>query len=134
MTLSADVYLVSNGHCSRSQLQQFLFDIKCSVGTLLRRRNSSSMLALRLCRANLLLEETAPWSALKKGTEDEKAAAGVNLVAALEGARIVSVLLAPVVPSLSSRIYDQLGLNSSTEVCLCCAFAHFVVRNRVGVL
>eukprot|EP00892_Ulva_mutabilis_P003905 jgi/Ulvmu1/1887/UM012_0044.1 len=61
-------------------------------------------------RANRLLEDEAPWTALKKGSDAEKAAAGITLVAALEAARIVAVLLAPVVPQLSQRLLAQLGL------------------------
>ena len=78
--------------------------------------------ALR-CRANRLLEETAPWTALKKGSDEEKAAAGVTLVAALEGTRIVAVLLAPVVPALSQRILAQLGLSVSLQVPPCTGHA-----------
>lgn len=68
------------------------------------------------CRANLLLEETQPWTALKKGSEEEKAAAGATLVTALEGARIAAVLLAPVTPGVSRRVYEQLGLAGELEV------------------
>ncbi|WIA38275.1 hypothetical protein OEZ86_001615 [Tetradesmus obliquus] len=59
---------------------------------------------------NLYLEQTAPWSALKKGSDEEKAAAGRVLVAVLETARILAVALSPITPGLSSRIYQQLGL------------------------
>jgi methionyl-tRNA synthetase len=69
-----------------------------------------------VCRANQLLEETAPWTALKKGSEADKAAAHVTLVAALEGTRVAAVLLSPVVPELSQRIHDQLGLDVNVQV------------------
>uniref|UniRef100_A0A1D2A4I3 methionine--tRNA ligase n=1 Tax=Auxenochlorella protothecoides TaxID=3075 RepID=A0A1D2A4I3_AUXPR len=59
--------------------------------------------------ANLLLSELQPWTALKKGTEEEKAAAITVLVAVLEAVRIVAVLLSPVTPSLSHAILRQLG-------------------------
>jgi methionyl-tRNA synthetase len=59
---------------------------------------------------NLYLEQTAPWTALKKGSDEEKAAAGRVLVAVLETARILAVALSPITPGLSSRIYQQLGL------------------------
>ena len=64
----------------------------------------------------MLLEETEPWGALKKGSEEEKAAAGATLVAALEGARIAAALLAPVTPTISRRVYKQLGLEGDLEV------------------
>lgn len=60
-------------------------------------------------RGNQLLEETAPWSAFKKGSEEDKAAAAAVLVAVLEAVRVVAVLLSPVTPGLSARIYQQLG-------------------------
>lgn len=63
-----------------------------------------------------MLEEEAPWTALKKGSDEEKAAAGVTLVAALEGARVAAVLLAPVVPALSQRLLTQLGLDTPLAV------------------
>jgi methionyl-tRNA synthetase len=59
---------------------------------------------------NLYLEQTAPWTALKKGSDEEKVAAGRVLVAVLETARILAVALSPITPGLSSRIYQQLGL------------------------
>ena len=86
------------------------------------------------CRANRLLEETAPWTALKKGSPEEQAAAGVTLVAALEGARIVAVLLAPVTPSLSQRVLTQLGLDTPLSVrrCTHCARRRCADSTRVG--
>ena len=63
-----------------------------------------------------MLEETAPWTALKKGTQEQKAAAHVTLVAALEGTRIAAVILSPVVPELSQRIHTQLGLDVDVQV------------------
>lgn len=74
-----------------------------------------------LCRANQLLEETQPWTTLKKGSQAEKAAAQVTLVAALEGTRIAAVLLSPVVPELSQRIHTQLGLESDVQVRIFCS-------------
>jgi len=62
---------------------------------------------------NLYLEQTAPWTALKKGTDDEKQQARKVLVAVLEAARILAVALSPVTPGLSGRAYQQLGLGES---------------------
>ena len=55
------------------------------------------------------MEEIAPWTAFKKGTVEEKEAASEALVAVIEAVRIVAVLLLPVTPGLSRRIYEQLG-------------------------
>lgn len=68
----------------------------------------------------MLLEQEAPWTALKKGGEAEKAHAGAVLMAALESARIAAVLMAPVVPALASRLLHQLAVTSDIEVPLLC--------------
>lgn len=60
--------------------------------------------------ANLYVDQAAPWTALKKGTDQEKAAAGQVMVAVLEAARILAVALSPVTPGLAARMYQQLGL------------------------
>lgn len=64
-------------------------------------------------RGNQYLEETAPWTAFKKGDDTAKAEAAASLVAVLEAVRIVAVMLSPVTPALSRRIYDQLGLGAA---------------------
>jgi methionyl-tRNA synthetase len=61
-------------------------------------------------RGNQLLEEVAPWTAFKKGDAAAQAEAAAALSAVLEAVRVVAVLLLPVVPALSERIYGQLGL------------------------
>jgi methionyl-tRNA synthetase len=61
-------------------------------------------------RGNQYLEETAPWTAFKKGSEEEKAEAGKVLVAVLETARIAAIGLLPVCPALAQRLLQQLGL------------------------
>lgn len=60
--------------------------------------------------ANLYVDQQAPWTALKKGTDEEKEAAGAVMVAVLEAGRILAVALSPITPGLSSRMYQQLGL------------------------
>ncbi|KAI3965576.1 hypothetical protein MKX01_010533 [Papaver californicum] len=57
---------------------------------------------------NLYMDERAPWSLFKKGGDASEAAAK-DLVVILEVVRIIAVALAPVTPSLCSRIYSQLG-------------------------
>lgn len=44
-----------------------------------------------------------------QGSDEDKAEAAKVLVAVLESVRIVAVLLSPITPSLSTRIYLQLG-------------------------
>ena len=48
-------------------------------------------------------------AALPQGTDEQKAAAAAVLVSVLEAVRIVAVLLSPVTPALSRRIFQQLG-------------------------
>lgn len=64
-------------------------------------------------KGNQYMEEVAPWTALKKGTEEEKEEAKAALVAVLEAVRVVAVTLKPITPSLSHRIYNQLGIDDS---------------------
>lgn len=47
-----------------------------------------------------------------QGTDEQKAEAAAVLVAVLEAVRVVAVLLSPVTPSLSRRIYAQLGYSA----------------------
>lgn len=62
-------------------------------------------------RGNQYLEETAPWTAFKKGSEEQQASAAEGLAAVLEAVRVVAVLLSPVTPALAARIYQQLGFS-----------------------
>ena len=64
-------------------------------------------------QGNVYLEQTAPWTAFKKGDDAAKAEAAASLAAVLEAVRIVAVMLMPVTPGLSSRIYQQLGLDQA---------------------
>ena len=62
---------------------------------------------------NGLLDAAAPWAALKEGvSEEDKAAAGLALVAALEAVRVSAILLHPITPRLSERLLAEcLGLD-----------------------
>ena len=57
--------------------------------------------------ANGYLNDQAPWSRMKQGGAEELVAA--DLYAVLEAARIVALLLAPLLPDLSQRMLEQLG-------------------------
>jgi methionyl-tRNA synthetase len=69
---------------------------------------SAAEAALQLAiAANGFLNEQAPWSRMKQeGTRDQ---VGADLYAVLETARIVALLLAPLLPDLSARMLSQLG-------------------------
>jgi len=57
--------------------------------------------------ANGFLNDQAPWSQMKQeGTRDQVAD---DLYAVLEAARIVALLIAPLLPDLSTRMLEQLG-------------------------
>ncbi|KAK7270072.1 hypothetical protein RIF29_22963 [Crotalaria pallida] len=57
---------------------------------------------------NSYMDERAPWSLFKQGGTASEAAAK-DLVIILETVRIIAIALFPVTPSLSWRIYEQLG-------------------------
>jgi len=58
--------------------------------------------------ANGYLNDRAPWSAMKQPGQERQV--GSDLYAVLESSRIVAVLLAPLLPDLSARMLEQLGL------------------------
>ncbi|MCP9926961.1 methionine--tRNA ligase [Cyanobium sp. CH-040] len=58
--------------------------------------------------ANGYLNDRAPWKAMKQPGQEEAVAA--DLYAVLEASRWVAVLLAPLLPELSGRMLQQLGL------------------------
>ena len=57
--------------------------------------------------SNAYLETQAPWTLFKNG---EQAAVEEVLYAVLESVRIVAILLSPIVPGISLKILNQLGL------------------------
>ncbi|XP_054824490.1 methionine--tRNA ligase, chloroplastic/mitochondrial [Prosopis cineraria] len=57
---------------------------------------------------NSYMDEHAPWSLFKQGGVASEAAAK-DLVIILEAVRIIAIALSPITPSLSWRIYAQLG-------------------------
>jgi len=69
--------------------------------------------ALGLVRAsNKYLDETAPWSLYKQGKQAETEAV---LYAVLESVRLAGYLLSPIVPSLATAIYNQLGFEGDFD-------------------
>jgi methionyl-tRNA synthetase len=64
-----------------------------------------------LMLGNLYINEQAPWTLYKLGKSDpaKHVEAEVVIYAVLESVRLAAYLLAPIVPSVSTRIYQQLG-------------------------
>jgi methionyl-tRNA synthetase len=70
------------------------------------RTAAEAALALAIS-ANGYLNDQAPWSRMKQEGNGEQVAA--DLYAVLEAARVVALLLAPLLPDLSGRMLTQLG-------------------------
>jgi methionyl-tRNA synthetase len=56
--------------------------------------------------SNRFIDEQAPWSLYKQGKQEELE---VVLYAVLESVRLAAYLLSPIIPNISSDIYQQLG-------------------------
>ena len=65
-------------------------------------------------RANLYVEETAPWNLAK--SEDTLPELAFVLYNALEACRISALLLSPFMPNTSDELYSRLGMGRATEV------------------
>ncbi|MCP9850571.1 methionine--tRNA ligase [Cyanobium sp. Morenito 9A2] len=75
---------------------------------------SAAQAALQLAiTANGFLNERAPWSRIKQ--EGASTGVGEDLYAVLESARLVALLIAPLVPDLSGRMLEQLGQSPLTS-------------------
>jgi methionyl-tRNA synthetase len=75
-----------------------------------RRLNFSQALAeiwRLLGAANKYIDEEAPWTAIKRGRPER---AGTILYNTLEALRIATVLLSPVLPTATQRVWAQLGI------------------------
>jgi len=67
--------------------------------------------ALELTRSgNKYIDDMAPWTLFKEGKIAEGTAV---LMTILEAARIVAVMLSPMVPQVSGKVYQQLGFDPS---------------------
>ena len=55
------------------------------------------------------MEEVAPWSLFKSESSADREKAEQVLVSILEALRVVAIVLSPVTPELSQKIYAQLG-------------------------
>lgn len=56
---------------------------------------------------NKYVDEEAPWTAIKQGRADR---AGTILYNTLEALRIATIVLSPVLPTATQRVWDQLGI------------------------
>ena len=63
-------------------------------------------------RCNKYIDETMPWALAKD--EANKARLGTVLYNLLEGIRILSVLIAPIMPETTKKIAEQLGIEEQT--------------------
>ncbi|MCH5191758.1 MAG: methionine--tRNA ligase [Oscillospiraceae bacterium] len=63
-------------------------------------------------RCNKYIDETMPWALAKD--ESQKERLGTVLYNLLEGIRILSVLIAPIMPEASLKIAEQLGIEPAT--------------------
>ncbi len=60
--------------------------------------------------ANKYIDEEAPWTALKRGRPER---AGTILYNTLEALRVATILLSPVLPTATQRVWDQLGVTAA---------------------
>ncbi len=80
------------------------------------------MLLAQAC--NKFIDEQAPWSLYKQGQQQ---ALEKVLYAVLESVRLAAYLLSPVIPNISSDIYQQLGFginfNDQEEIAIAAPFS-----------
>lgn len=106
-TLAVDSTAAAEGDPFRADVEKLIQKARRHYVNL--QLSSACEAVLELANAgNVYMDERAPWSLFKKGSEASDDAAKV-LVIILETARIIAVALSPVAPQLSSRIYAQLG-------------------------
>ncbi len=96
--LPSDIALVTLGQKAGAEAElaytQLNFSQACEI-------------ALALVRSgNKFIDEEAPWSKFKQG---ETEAVAQILYVVLESVRLAAFILAPIIPSLSTKIYQQLG-------------------------
>ena len=78
------------------------------------RFSQASQRVLSLVRAaNKYLDDEAPWSLYKKG---EQEAVNIIVYSVLESVRLAAYFLSPIIPGLSTKIYQQLGFDADFDV------------------
>lgn len=110
---AAEVAPAGSGHPLRDACEQHTAAAAAAYGRYA--PHAAVEAALQIAAAgNLYIDQAAPWTAFKKGSEEEQQAAKQVLVAVLEACRILAVTLSPVTPTLSGRVYQQLGLGEGS--------------------
>ncbi len=84
-----------------------ILEVKESMKNLRFSEAAESILKLATT-ANIYLNDTEPWSRIKDPTNYQLVANDIYLI--LETARIIGILLQPIVPNISNRILTQLGV------------------------
>lgn len=106
-TLVVDSSIAAEGITFKDTVEKLVEKARVQYGNLA--LSSACEAVLEISNAgNLYMDERAPWSLFKQGGAASEAAAK-DLVIILEAMRIIAVALSPVTPSLSWRIYGQLG-------------------------
>lgn len=106
-TLVVDSSIAAEGITFKDTVEKLVEKARVQYGNL--SLSSACEAVLEISNAgNLYMDERTPWSLFKQGGAASEAAAK-DLVIILEAMRIIAVALSPVTPSLSWRIYGQLG-------------------------
>ncbi|MCD7460324.1 Methionine--tRNA ligase, chloroplastic/mitochondrial [Datura stramonium] len=106
-TLAVDSYVAADGNKFKAAVEKLVekahmhyqkLELSAACETVLEIGNAG----------NLYIDSQAPWTLFKQGGTAFETAAK-DLVIVLEAMRIISIALSPITPSLSLRIYSQLG-------------------------
>ncbi|TVU47984.1 hypothetical protein EJB05_07602, partial [Eragrostis curvula] len=106
-TLAFDSIAAADGVSFRDNVENLVDKAKYHYENLLLSSACETVLEIGNL-GNLYVDEQAPWSCFKQGGDSAEKAAK-DLVIILETMRIIAIALSPVAPSLSLRIYTQLG-------------------------
>ncbi|MFM7268729.1 MAG: methionine--tRNA ligase, partial [Cyanobium sp.] len=101
-----------DGASSSHPLAQAALSADASVLEALQRldfRSAAEAILALAQEANGFLNDQAPWKQIKQ--PEQRDAVGADLYAVLEAARLVAVLLTPLLPELSGRMLAQLGFD-----------------------
>ncbi|KAL3829090.1 hypothetical protein ACJIZ3_017892 [Penstemon smallii] len=106
-TISVDSTIAAEGNAFKDNVEKLVEKTRQHYENL--ELSSACGAVLEISNAgNIYMNEKAPWSLFKEGGPGVETAAK-DLVIVLETMRIVAIALSPITPSLSLRIYMQLG-------------------------
>ena len=100
-----------NGHPLAVKADDTIQIVRDRLKQLAFKPSAEAILQLAIA-ANGHLNDTAPWSRMKQPGQEKEVADDLYVV--LESARVVGVLLAPLLPDLSGRILSQLGFQPNS--------------------